>query len=91
MKTGSSGCGCGVGCEVGRGGDLDHGALDLIEALDAEAPGGVEEGGEKLLGHVDLAGVGELEHGHGLLPAGVLHDEYRVLASCGLKRNKGSI
>ena len=55
-------------------------ALDLVEPLDPECPGGVEEGGQQLLRHVDLARVGELQHGRGLVPRRVLQDDDRVLA-----------
>ena len=40
----------------------------------------MEEGGEELLGHVDFASVGELQHGRGLVPGSVLQDDDRVLA-----------
>ena len=72
----------------GRG--LRDGALDLVEPLDPERPGGVEEGGEELLGHVDFAGVGELQHGGGLVPRSVLQDDDRVLAR-GLLRRRNMI
>ena len=55
-------------------------ALDLVEPLDPEGPGGVEEGGQQLLRHVDLAGVSELQHGLGLVSTSVLQDDDRVLA-----------
>jgi len=40
----------------------------------------VQQRRQKVLGHVDFAGVGELQHGGGLIATSVLQDDDRMLA-----------
>ena len=65
---------------------LLDGLRRLGQALDLEPLRGLEEGGQLVLGHVDLAGVHELQDGGEVLDGHVLQDDDGVLGGVLLKQ-----
>ena len=73
---------------------LLDGLRRLRQPLDLEPLCGLEEGGQLVLGHVDLSGVHELEDGGEVLDRDVLQDDNGVLGGVLLKEgleNKGQV
>jgi hypothetical protein len=59
--------------------------FDFIQTFNPKTTRRIQEGWEKLLGHIDFAGVGELQHGLGHLASRVLQYDDRVLARRGFE------